>query len=631
MAEGTSITVHEAMLYRLTIFSRNNLTNSQAFFGLREMNKAGDTIRYHWRPVPNGQASWQESSLLARPTPQTTGLQVYFRIAPESTGGSVWWDDVRLVEIPDTIGVTRPPPWRVAPLETLVLTREAAHTLPATLALRLEVGPEGHGGTLTTTLRPDFASGQVGGKIVWSSEHRLENAELAEVVVPTGELAEGRYRLQVSLVSTDRRTQLEFSKPLAVIAATTPPRLPAVQRSAVSTNGWLLVNGQPFSSVYYYHNSLDPVELKTLRNVYGATTAQVWGGESVDKLCERVDTAWQAGLYSWAVLFHPAMYDGKAKRWSDGPLTETVNRLKDHPGLIGWDLIDEPDGQGVPVEEVRRAFELVRRLDTNHVIWVNFCSKSKFADYDGLSDLASYDHYPLPTRGLQPVREHNRAIQSAFPDKPLLSVLQTYAAPGEGMPTPAQLRAQVYLNVCEGMTLFHYYSWFDPEPHGSLANSPELRSYTRLLNQELRNLEPFLFSTQRVAATVDAGARDQLVWLAKLVGKDVELVVANTKPTPVPRLRVSLAGRKITSAESRFDAPRKLTLSRGALMDALPGYGVGIYRLRVAGRAPPATTPAKETAVLPRHGSRRAPPVTGGCQLSLGGCHPAPPDGTRPS
>ncbi|MDW8344096.1 MAG: hypothetical protein RMM51_06355 [Verrucomicrobiae bacterium] len=588
MAVDKAIPVRAGKLYRLSVASRNDLTNGAAFFGLREVNEADRTIRYQWQPVPLGQATWQRHSLLARPSTQAVALQIYFRITPEATAGSVWWDDVRLEELTDIQKLVVPPPWRLTPLETLVFTRENNATAPARLPVRLEVDRDGHGGTLTLTLQRDVASTQLDPtSVIWSHKDRFATTGPVELFVPTSDLTEGRYRLILSMANADGQTRWDVVKPLAVVRPMSYPSLPPVQRSEISPDGLLLVNGEPFLSVMFYHNPPTVAGLKELREVYGATTAQVWGGDSVDLLCQMVDTAWQAGLYSWPVLFHPAMYDAGQKKWKDGPLTEAVNRLKDHPGVIGWDLYDEPDGQGVPVEEVRRVFELVRRLDPNHVIWVNFCLPEKFAAFAGLSDIASYCHYPLPARGLRPIREHNRAIRAAFPGKPLLSVLQTYGYPETGMPTPAQLRAQVYLNICEGMTMFHFYSWDDPAPHASLATNPELRSYTRLLTHEVHSLRPFLFSVERIEAAISGGAPDQLVWLAKQVGDSVELIVVNPEPEPVPQIRISLPGRKILSAESRFDAPRKLTVRRGALLDALPGYGVGVYRLRTSGGASP--------------------------------------------
>lgn len=579
-----SIPARAGKVYRLSVASRNNLTNGAAFFGLREIDGADKTIRYHWQPVPNGQMTWQRHTFMVRPSPQAVALQIYFRIAPETSAGAVWWDDVVLEELTDIQKLVVPPPWRLVPLDTLVLTRTPTNTVPERLPVRLEVERDGHGGTLALTLQRDVASGVLPDPqaTIWTHTERLERVGPVELVVPVAKLPEGRYRLFMSLANPDGQTRWEMTKPIAVIQPLTYPTLPPVQRSEIGPDGLLHVNGEPFLSVMFYHNPPTVSGLKELREVYGATTAQVWGGESIDLLCQMVETAWQAGLYSWPVLFHPAMYDAAQKKWKDGPLTEAVNRLKNHPGVIGWDLYDEPDGQTVPVEEVRRAFELVRQLDPHHVIWVNFCLPEKFANFAGLSDIASYCHYPLPARGLRPIREHNRAIRAAFPGKPLLGALQTYGYPDSGMPTPAQLRAQVYLNVCEGMTMFHYYSWDDPPPHASLATNPELRSYTRLLNHELHQLKPFLFSTEDVEAEVSGGGPDQLVWRARQIGEFVELIVVNTEPAPISQIRVTLPGRKITAAELRFDAPRKLTIQRGALLDALPGYGVGIYRLRAA-------------------------------------------------
>ena len=41
--------------------------------------------------------------------------------------------------------------------------------------------------------------------------------------------------------------------------------------------------------------------------------------------------------------------------------------------------------------------KLIRSIDTNHIIWLNLCQMNQYADYMDVTDLASYDNYPLPT------------------------------------------------------------------------------------------------------------------------------------------------------------------------------------------------------------------------------------------
>lgn len=297
------------------------------------------------------------------------------------------------------------------------------------------------------------------------------------IEVPVGHLTQGRYQLALAFTNADGSMGMHWNRPLPVIPPFDLPAPPPITRSEIGPDGLLRVNGKPFLSIMFYHNPMDLQKMAALRKDFGVTTAQTWGSGRIDRLVNNVDLVYKAGVYAWAVLFHDPVYDAKAKRWNTEKLTEAVNRLKNHPGLIGWDLIDEPDGHGVAPEEVRRAAALVRKLDPNHVIWVNLCRPSEFQNYAGISDLASVDHYVFPSGDLADMHRINGQIRATAPNKPLLSVLQTYGGAGRGMPTTAQLRAEMYMNICDGMTLFNYYSWSEgSDAFGFLRNNPELQS-----------------------------------------------------------------------------------------------------------------------------------------------------------
>ncbi|OGV64712.1 MAG: hypothetical protein A3K19_29490 [Lentisphaerae bacterium RIFOXYB12_FULL_65_16] len=580
------IPVVPGKLYRLQVHCRNNLTAGQAFFGLREVPKTGGehTLRYTWAAVAAGQTAWTPYALILRPLAEAATLQIYFRLSSDAVG-TVWWDEASLTTTTDPFAGVRPGLVQVLPLENLVLTAANGHTTPESLPITMDAAPDAEGGTFTARVVAEAANGDVAPAPCWQTQQRIGSPGLFESVVPTAGLAEGRYRLELEVATVDGRGAMSLSKPLAVIPPPAFPPLPPVRESRVTPDGFLRVNGEPFLSVYYFHNPLTADGMKMLREEYGATTAQVWGGDSIDALCKNVDLVWQAGVYSWAVLFHPAMFDMEQKRWKDAELTQTIERLKAHPGLIGWDLIDEPDGLNVPPEEVRRAFDIVRRLDPSHAIWVNYCLKDKFAAYAGLSDFASYDHYPLQGNPLGLLREYDRAIREAFPNRPLLSCLQTWVAPRLGMPTPAQLRAQVYMSICQGMTLFHYYSWYDPPPSSCLMSNPELRSYTRLLAAELHALTPFLFATAVVPVTVEGVAPERSACLAKRVGDAIEVVVVNLEREPVVRLQLGVSGGRVCAATPMLEPPREVRIEDGQVVDHLPPYGICMYRLQVSGDA----------------------------------------------
>ncbi|MCK5805815.1 MAG: hypothetical protein KAI66_23490, partial [Lentisphaeria bacterium] len=400
--------------------------------------------------------------------------------------------------------------------------------------------------------------------------------------VPVESLPLGRHRLSLRVRNADGSTEFRTERSIAVVRPLDVQPAEPIRTSRATPKG-LLVNDKPFLSVMYYHNPIGNLEVMAdLRRDYGATTAQVWGGNSIDALVGHVDALYRIGIYSWAVLFHPAMCDLKAKKWKTDQLVETVERLKNHPGLIGWDLIDEPDGHRMPPEEVRRAADLVRQHDPNHVIWVNLCFIDKFEEYAGPSDLASYDTYPVCRGlGLDVIQRYNRAIlKSTGGEKPLVSVIETWAGVGMSHITAAQLRAMTYLNICDGMTIFKFYSWRDPLGT-NLANTPALRNEARLLAHELYGLRPFLFSDRIVETQIAEPDDEHCLSLAKVVGKQIVLVIVNPTSEPRASCRVTVPGKQILSAVDRFDPMFRPRVVGKGLVVPLSPYGVAILELDV--------------------------------------------------
>jgi hypothetical protein len=576
----TPVKVQPGMLYHLSVQGRNTLVGGRATISLRELDAQGKSLGYFEQTVPAGQPDWRDYELMHRPSKQAAALRVYFYIAPTAASGSAWWDDVRLTASADPFPSNKSDnSLRVAPIATTTIIKTDNQNTPDTLWAWINAGRDAVGGHVTLQLAKTWSNGQVDSKPIWSLDaSKVDREGPRPVQVPVVDLPQGRYRLALDFTNADGTMNVRWNRPVAVIPPFNAASPEPITRSDIGPNGLLRVNGKPFLSIYFYHNLLTPQVLGMLHKDYGVTTAQIWGGASIDKLVDNVDMAYQAGLYSWAVLFHPATFDAKTKTWKTEQLIEAVNRLKSHPGLIGWDLSDEPDGTGVSPEEVRRAADLVRKNDPNHVVMVNLCRETTLAKFGGISDIAAYDSYPFHARPLTVLHKWNQEIKASAPGKPLMSCLQTWGDIGRGMPTPAQLRAQTYFNICDGMAMFHYYSWTEGNhAFGFMNNDSELASCVKVLNYEMKQLQPFLFEGKPVKVAVSGSS--ELTSIAKQVGDAVEVIVVNPTADPVEQVRVAL-DRPISSAVSRFDNGRHPQIDGGAVVDRLPAYGVAVYQLK---------------------------------------------------
>merc|ERR1719353_60827 len=83
-------------------------------------------------------------------------------------------------------------------------------------------------------------------------------------------------------------------------------------------------------------------------------------------------------------------------------IADAVRRVKDHPALLSWYLIDEPDGSRYPAEYVAKAASLIRGLDPHHPITMCFDTTSRehgaWPDYVNSTDILLADIYPVRNR-----------------------------------------------------------------------------------------------------------------------------------------------------------------------------------------------------------------------------------------
>ncbi|MCC6422333.1 MAG: carbohydrate binding domain-containing protein [Phycisphaerales bacterium] len=579
VAFSNPVKVRPGMIYKLEFYYRDTIDPAKSSgIELRELNAQGNPIADHWTWLSSGNKEWQRRVALVRPGDNTASLQVGLRMADANTG-DIWWDDVRLTAIQDPFLNSPYSLLQVSDQENGIVETCPTGNTPKLLPLWMNVGREATGGKVEISVERVLSTGIADEQPIWKSGNPLiERAGPSYWEIPTDNLKEGRYRINIDFVRLDGSERLHYERSLVVVPPISMEKLPPIRRTEIGPDGNFLVNGKPFVSIMLFHNPQESEGITKLRKMFGINFSQTWGGNSINELEKRIDDLYQnGGIYSEGVLFHDAMFDWSTKTWKTDKLTETVNRLKNHPGLLMWDLIDEPDAHRMDPAEVRRGYELVRKLDPNHIVFVNYCQVPLFDQYAGMSDLASYDYYPMPTVGINALHDYNVAIKKANPGKPLISILQTFGNTGAGIPTPAQLRAEAYFNICDGMNSFWYYSWSESIPTSSfLDNMPQLQASVRLVNHESIVMEPFLFSSKPVEVKVEG---ENLKHLARDVNGKTEVVIVNYGKTPVDKMRLSIPGKTIRKAEYLLDSGRQPKIANGAVIDQLAPFGVGVYRL----------------------------------------------------
>lgn len=570
--------------FELSAWNCNTVTTGDVLLGVRFIKFANGepkTISYKWKAVGNNIPGWTRYSAIFKTPDGTEALAVYFRVGETVSNGEVYWDDISLTRIDEVV-----PRMTMQPLPAAVILRDRQQELfdyrknqivkinAKDICLNLTFNGNDDDCSVIVELIKESS-----GKPVIQKMFKLENSsKKLSVPLDLNNLNPDRYTLTASLIKAGRVLEKESKAIIVNSRQEEAAQLEPVKESSVDKHGNILVNGKPMIMFFYYHNPQTVPELTMLRRNFGANTAQVSGGSSLEGLCRNVNIAWEAGVYSWAALYLEATFDRKTKKWKDKELTEAITRLKNHPGLIGWSLFDEPDGLDVPVEEVMRARNIIRQLDPNHLIWVNLCIAGKFSEYSSTSDLASYDVYPLPDSGLGVIAENNNAIMAAQGRavKPLLSCLQTYSPPGNRAPTYEEVRAEAYLCIVHGMKIFAFYSWYDHDPQFSLNKSMELQSYIQDLVMQISSLKDFLLAASPLQPVISELDKHGIRYLFKSVNGKKYLITVNPE-VKAKSYTFLLPEYQNGEVELLFDANSKAKVSDKRVTETIPPLGVKIY------------------------------------------------------
>jgi hypothetical protein len=204
-------------------------------------------------------------------------------------------------------------------------------------------------------------------------------------------------------------------------------------------------------------------------------------------------------------------------RSSDNFFTTYVNHYKDHPALLGYNLVDEPFGDQFP--HLQSATELIRTLDPDHMVYTNLYGlcptcmhyysgtddplRGSYQDYvngwlDTDPDIISFDHYPFYSTGFDEAwylqLEYYRE-RSLLYDTDLWVYIQAMQYDYYNMiePSEEQMRFQIYSSLAYGAKGYVYFTYYTPDgmdnglilPDGSKNDT---YYYAQDVNAEVLNL-----------------------------------------------------------------------------------------------------------------------------------------------
>src|SRR5207249_4678654 len=142
-------------------------------------------------------------------------------------------------------------------------------------------------------------------------------------------------------------------------------------------------------------------------------------------------------LYCWPFLRELASIGPNDAR-KEAMLREVVTRFRNHPGLLAWKGVDEPEWGKHPLPPLLRARDIIRELDPRHplaLIQAPRGTVQTLRPYNAACDITGMDVYPigyppgthslLANKNLSMVGDFTRTIMEAADGKrPVWMVLQ---------------------------------------------------------------------------------------------------------------------------------------------------------------------------------------------------------------
>ncbi len=118
-------------------------------------------------------------------------------------------------------------------------------------------------------------------------------------------------------------------------------------------------------------------------------------------------------------------------------LQEMISQHRNHPCIVAWGLCNEVNGQNLPAQAfIRRMAKEARRLDPHRLLTYasNSLQENPGRDIAGSLDFISWNEYyeSWYAGNVDSVRRNLRAIQQAFPNKPLVVSEYGYCECAEG-------------------------------------------------------------------------------------------------------------------------------------------------------------------------------------------------------
>ena len=354
------------------------------------------------------------------------------------------------------------------------------------------------------------------------------------------------------------------------------------QAIGFNQDGFLMVDGKPYFPVGIYTiQSRDGDHDKVLSEASRAGfNTTVYYALTTESLMPLLDAANRHGIKAFV---YPTMpFSLRKGDETTESITKDVQAKMNHPALLGWYLVDEPEGIGKATpDKVLELYHLVKKLDPSHPCSLVIMGAKAAGDYAHCADVIWTDPYPIPSRPVTVVADQTDACAKAIEGKPLWvvpqafdwSVWHTGKIDKVHRPTPEEERCMTYLALVHGAKGIIY--WAHTGSKYYIHDYPEHWAAVKKIAGELGYLSPVLLTPDsKRKITVKGGSID---WMVKELGGSMYLFAVNREPKEC-RAAISIPGMEKSKAEALFEG-RSVDFDGSSLKDDFKPLEAHVYKL----------------------------------------------------
>ena len=384
------------------------------------------------------------------------------------------------------------------------------------------------------------------------------------------------------------------------------PKSQASAAVEVVGNKCVLVDGKPFFPIGMYQVGPDDIPILA-RAGFNSVHYYMWEDHDEEQVVkpgqEWLDAAHKHKLMGLASFYRPSM---RAMNWEK--CSQRIERFRDHPALLAWHIIDEPEvaheprgeGERPGTEYVPAAHKMIKEHDPDHPVTAVLCTFAGIPTFTPMLDVIQADYYPVPPlpaanywgtgfRGIAHMVDECR--KASGNSKPFWFVAQAFNysvqksrsidIPPEWkrFPTLRELRTMTYTAIASGARGIFYYSlmelMLDAHQTGGYLSRVQNWETLKQVVGELNQLMPML--TADTAETIDEN--DNVRTMVKSDGDDIYIIAANMERKPT-RTRITVPGIRQATAELLFENGKPASIEDGSFTATFEPVESHIWRVK---------------------------------------------------